>query len=189
MRHVLTSVEGVSDFMRARINDDRFSFVYLGRCCVVHEPFGDNSRYWIGPAEPDPPIDMTPIRDAFTQFRFGLTLDREFKSSTSKTTTVAALQVALPHAMAALATLRSMSYTELMQLPAHKTIELTGFGRQVTLTTYMDLFKSHTSELQIAVQLFAHGRLGFSRVWARGFRVTTQGTYRDLEEKELYEYT
>ena len=64
-----------------------------------------------------------------------------------------------------------------------------GFGRRVTLTTYMDLLKSHESDLQIAVQMFAHGRLGFSRVWARGFRVTTQGTYRDLEEKELYEYT
>jgi hypothetical protein len=78
----------------------------------------------------------------------------------------------------ALATLRSMSYTELMQLPAHKTIELTGFGRRVTLTTYMDLLKSHNSDLQIAVQMFAHGRLGFSRVCARGFRVTIQGTYR-----------
>jgi hypothetical protein len=132
---------------------------------------------------------MTVMRDAFTRFRFGLTLDRDFNSSTSKTTTAAALQAALPRAMEALATLRSMSYAELRQLPAHKTIELTGFGRRVTLTTYMDLLKSHESDLQDAVQMFAHGRLGFSRVWGRGFRVTTQGNYRDLEEKELYEYT
>jgi hypothetical protein len=119
---------------------------------------------------------MTAMRDAFTQCRVGLTFDREFNSSTSKTTTAAALQAALPRAMDALATLRSMSYAELKQLPAHNTIELAGFGRRVTLTTYMDLLKSHESDLQIAVQMFAHGRLGFSRVWARGFRVTTRSS-------------
>ncbi len=189
MRRVLTSVEGVSAFRRERNSDDRFSFLYFDRRCVVHEPFGDNSRYWIGPAEPEPPIDMTAMRDAFTQFRVGLTFDREFNGSTSKTTTAAALQAALPQAMDALATLHSMSYAELKQLPAHNTIELAGHGRRVTLTTYMDLLKSHESDLQIAVQMLAHGRLGFCRVWARGFRVTTKGTYRDLEEKELYEYT
>lgn len=189
MRRVLTSVEGVSDFTRVRVNDDRFFFVYLGRRCVVNEPFGDNSRYWVGPAEPNPPIDMTAIRDAFTQFRFGLTFDREFKASTSKTSTAAALQAARPQAIEALATLRAMPYAELMQLPAYKTIEVPGFGRRVTLTTYMDLLKNHDSDLQVAVQMFAHGRLGFSRVWARGFRVTPQGIYRDLAEKELYEYT
>lgn len=80
MRRVLTSVEGVSDFRRERNCDDRFSFLYFGRRCVVHEPFGDNSRYWIGPAEPEPPIDMTAMRDAFTQFRVGITFDREFNS-------------------------------------------------------------------------------------------------------------
>jgi hypothetical protein len=107
MRRVLTSVEGVSGFRRERNSDDRFCFVYVGRRCVVHEPFGDNSRYWIGPAEPEPPIDMTVMRDAFTRFRFRLTLDRDFNSSASKTTTAAALQAALPRAIEALATLRS----------------------------------------------------------------------------------
>jgi hypothetical protein len=78
MRRVLASVPGVSDFKRIRSNDDRFAFVYLGRRCVVNEPFGDNSRYWIGPVEKDPPIDMTPVRDAFTQFNFRLTFDQDF---------------------------------------------------------------------------------------------------------------
>jgi hypothetical protein len=50
-----------------QICDDRFTFVYLGSSCVVNEPLGDNSRYWIGPVEKEPPIDMTPIRD--TLFR------------------------------------------------------------------------------------------------------------------------
>ena len=189
MRRVLTSVQGVSEFKSARVKDDRFAFVYLGRRCVVHEPFGDNSRYWIGPVETDPPIDMTAIRDAFTQFRFWLTFDREFKAATSGGSTAAALQAALPQAIDSLASLRAMSYAELMQLPTHKTIELPGFGRRVTLTTYRDLLKNHDSDLQIAVQMFAHGRFGFSRVWARGFRITTQGKYCDLAEKELYEYT
>ena len=77
MRRVLTSVQGVSDFKRARSNDDRFAFIYRGRSCVVQEPFGDNSRYWVGPAETDPPIDMTAVRDAFSQFRVP-----DFRSST-----------------------------------------------------------------------------------------------------------
>jgi len=131
---------------------------------------------------------MTAMRDAFTQFRVGITFDREFNSSTSKTTTAAALQPALPRAMDALATPRSMSYAELKQLPTHNTIELSGFASRITLTTYMDLLKRQESNLQIAVQIITYGRLGFSRVWDRGFRVTTQGAYRDLEEKELYEY-
>jgi hypothetical protein len=43
----------------------------------VHEPFGDNSRYWIGPVENDPPIDMAPVRDAFSRFRV-IPADRNF---------------------------------------------------------------------------------------------------------------
>jgi hypothetical protein len=81
MRRVLTSVQGVSDFKRARSNDDRFAFIYRGRPCVVHEPFGDNSRYWVGPVETDPPIDMTAVRDAFSQFWFEFTFDPDFRSS------------------------------------------------------------------------------------------------------------
>jgi hypothetical protein len=78
---VLTSVSGVSDFKWVRSNDDRFAFLYLGRGCIVHEPFGDNSRYRIGPVEKEPPIDMTPVRDAFSRFRFLLTFDQDFKRS------------------------------------------------------------------------------------------------------------
>jgi hypothetical protein len=57
---------------------DRFAFIYLGRSCVVHEPFGDNSRYWIGPVAQEPAIDMTAVRDAFSRFQFRLTFDRDF---------------------------------------------------------------------------------------------------------------
>ena len=80
MRRVLESVDGVTKFRRHWFNDDRFSFVYRGRACVVHERWGDNSRYWVGPAEMEPLLDLGPIHDAFLQFRFGLTLDREFRA-------------------------------------------------------------------------------------------------------------
>ena len=68
MRRLLSSVDGVTDFKRQRFNDNRFSFVYRGRPCVVNEPFGDNSRYWIGPTEKDPPLDMRLIQEAFAGF-------------------------------------------------------------------------------------------------------------------------
>ncbi len=79
MRRLLTSVEGVSGYKRQWFNDDRFAFVYCGRPCVVNEPFGDNSRYWIGPTEKDPPLDLRDIHEAFARFRFGFTLDSDFR--------------------------------------------------------------------------------------------------------------
>lgn len=34
-------------------DDIRVGFTYAGERFVVWEPFGDNSRYWIGPKEPE----------------------------------------------------------------------------------------------------------------------------------------
>ena len=79
MRRVLESVQGVTGVRRNWFNEDRFSFSFLGRPCVVNEPFGDNSRYWIGPAEKQPALDMRPVHEAFRAFRFRFTFDREFK--------------------------------------------------------------------------------------------------------------
>ncbi len=189
MRRVLTTVPDVSDVKRIWFSDDRYSFRYLGRDCVVHEPFGDNSRYWIGPAEVEPPIDMAQVRDAFARFSLLPTFDRDFKKSGPSPSTRSSYQAALPQAANVLSNLRAMSYQALAKLPAHETVELGGFGKRVTVTTYVDALKDHDSELQVVVQLAAHGRLGFSRVWARGFRASRQGGYRDLEEKELYEYS
>ena len=45
----LRSVAGVADIRRNCFNEDRASFMYLGERWVVNEPFGDNSRYWVGP--------------------------------------------------------------------------------------------------------------------------------------------
>ena len=79
MRRVLQSVAGVTNVRRNWFNDDRFSFTFYGRTCVVNEPFGDNGRYWIGPTELEQLLDIKPIHEAFRQFRFRYTFDAEFK--------------------------------------------------------------------------------------------------------------
>jgi hypothetical protein len=84
MRRVLGSVPGVTDFKRRWFDEHRFTFTYGGRACVVWEPWGDNSRYWIGPAEMEPPVDMGPINDAFRKFRFLMTFDRSFRGERSR---------------------------------------------------------------------------------------------------------
>ena len=160
MRRVLTSVRGVSDYKRIWFSDDRFSFRYLGRDCVVHEPFGDNSRYWIGPSQMEPPMNMAAVRDAFVGFSVFPTFDRDFKKSGPIRSTRASFQGALPKATSALSNLRDLDYEALAKLPTHETIELDGFGGRVTLTTYVDVLKDHDADLQVVVQMFAHGESG-----------------------------
>ena len=68
---LLRSVEGVSDVRHNWSNDDRISFMFHGRSAVVHEPWSDSSRYWIGLQDPDsaPDIDIAPIHEAFKRYR------------------------------------------------------------------------------------------------------------------------
>jgi hypothetical protein len=73
-----------------------------------------------------------------------------------------AFEAGLPTARESLGRLRAMSYVELKSLPPHGTVELADLGRRVTLTTYRDVLGS---EVQVVVQLVAHGRLGFSKIW------------------------
>jgi hypothetical protein len=51
--HLLAKIEGVSDLrarkMFSKSGEIRAEFKFEGRDCVVAEPFGDNSRYWMGP--------------------------------------------------------------------------------------------------------------------------------------------
>ncbi len=155
----------------------------------MHEPFGDNSRYWVGPVEKEPPIDMAAVQDAFSRFTVFSIFDRDFDKPGAAYSATSALQAALPQAAETLSKLRAMKYSDLARLPAHETLELDGFGRRVTMTTYVDLLRDQHSDLQVVVQMAAHGRLGLSRVWARGFRLSLDGSSRDLAEKELYEYT
>ena len=67
---ILRSIDGVTDVRRQRFNEDHLVFNYYGEPFLVNEPFGDNSRYWIGPKDPDnSQHDMNPIHKAFQQYR------------------------------------------------------------------------------------------------------------------------
>jgi len=73
--NVLNSVQGVTEVTRQRFNEDRVAFKFHGFDCVVNEPWGDNSRYWVGLADPDTysDIDISPIHEAFKKYK-GLTI-------------------------------------------------------------------------------------------------------------------
>jgi len=63
---VLRSVDGVTGVKRNFFNEDRASFSYGGERWVVNEPFGDNSRYWIGPEHGSKSmLDASAVHDAF----------------------------------------------------------------------------------------------------------------------------
>jgi hypothetical protein len=52
---LLMEVDGVNDAHQRKVferaGDIHARFTYLGRPFIVWEPYGDNSRYWIGPAD------------------------------------------------------------------------------------------------------------------------------------------
>ena len=54
---LLRQADGVTDVEQRRLfsreSDVHVRFKYLGEPCIVWEPYGDNSRYWIGPENPD----------------------------------------------------------------------------------------------------------------------------------------
>ena len=71
---LLTSVSGVRDLQRRKWfgewDDVHIKFKYLARDFVVTEPFGDNSRYWIGPQEPDKEkVDISTIERCFREYQ------------------------------------------------------------------------------------------------------------------------
>jgi hypothetical protein len=70
IRRILRSVDGVIAIDRGFRSDDRLTFIFNGVPWVVHEPWGDNSRYWIGPREAkDHGFDVAPIHNAFARYR------------------------------------------------------------------------------------------------------------------------
>ncbi len=71
---LLSSVSGVSGVQVRRLlessSEVRVRFSYMGSDFVVSEPFGDNSRYWIGPREEvSGPVDVSDIERAFLRYR------------------------------------------------------------------------------------------------------------------------
>ncbi|MCY1311840.1 hypothetical protein D9M70_621990 [compost metagenome] len=45
------------------------SFQFSGHDYVVWEPFGDNSRYWIGPKEAERDVDVAELEKAFKPYQ------------------------------------------------------------------------------------------------------------------------
>lgn len=71
MLKLLRSVPGVTDVRRNWFKDDRVTFKFHGKAAVVNEPWGDNSRYWVGLEDPDASIDLdiASIHEAFRRYR------------------------------------------------------------------------------------------------------------------------
>ena len=69
---ILSTVPGVSDVVRRKPfgpwNYVHVWFQFRERKCVVWEPHGDNSRYWLGPEDGAEPIDLTEVQNAFAKF-------------------------------------------------------------------------------------------------------------------------
>jgi hypothetical protein len=71
---LLRSVEGVSGVVahRTRLSNDdvRVEFFYAGKPYVVWEPWGDSSRFWIGPKEEsNDAADIQPLECVFRDYR------------------------------------------------------------------------------------------------------------------------
>lgn len=70
LRRILESVPGVTEARRGggwfSSDENRAYFLFHGVPFVVWEPFGDNSRYWIGPADTTKAApDIGPLMQAF----------------------------------------------------------------------------------------------------------------------------
>ena len=69
----LESVPGVTEVRRGGNwfsgDENRAYFLFHGVPFVVWEPWGDNSRYWIGPADANMPApDLCPLIQAFREY-------------------------------------------------------------------------------------------------------------------------
>ena len=72
---ILRSVDGITDVRRNYFNEDRLTFYFCELPFVVNEPWGDSSRYWIGPKKPDNcSIDVSRINQAFSEYKGPLAL-------------------------------------------------------------------------------------------------------------------
>ena len=69
IRAILRAVPAVADVELARDCEDRLRFRFHERPCLVTEPYGDNSRYWIGIENADDPLglDLGPVERAFIE--------------------------------------------------------------------------------------------------------------------------
>jgi hypothetical protein len=62
---ILRSVPEVANVKRNWFQEDRISFTFEDIPYVVHEDWGDSSRYWIGPSSPETHVNLEPLHKAF----------------------------------------------------------------------------------------------------------------------------
>ncbi len=65
---IAASIAGVEIVRRSRLfrdSDDFCEFLIDGETFIIEEPFGDNSRYWIGPKDSTQHKSLLTIREAF----------------------------------------------------------------------------------------------------------------------------
>ncbi len=72
--NVLAGVRGVTDIkQRAALSsssDVHLEFKYGGHPYMVWEPYGDNSRYWVGPSDANDAVDdISELEAAFKAYR------------------------------------------------------------------------------------------------------------------------
>lgn len=71
---IVTAVDGVADVesrkMFSKSSDVHVEFKYRGQPYIVWEPYGDSSRYWVGPKEEANDVgDITALEAAFKRYR------------------------------------------------------------------------------------------------------------------------
>jgi hypothetical protein len=73
VKTVLSSVQDVVDVRSRRLfgkwEEIHIWFRYRGFECVVWEPHGDSSRYWIGQRDAPEPVDMSDVEQAFKTYQ------------------------------------------------------------------------------------------------------------------------
>jgi hypothetical protein len=63
---VLRATEGVADVKRNWFSEAHITFNYRGELFVIYEPWGDSSRYWVGPQDAErSKVDLTSLHKAF----------------------------------------------------------------------------------------------------------------------------
>lgn len=68
---IIERIDEVTDVRKRPLfgkwGEHRIRFRYRNKDCVVLEPFGDNSRYWVVLLDPEEPIDMGDLERAFAR--------------------------------------------------------------------------------------------------------------------------
>ncbi len=76
---------------------------------------------------------------------------------------------------------------ELKTLPGNSSIEITEAGSCYTIGIWRDDLRDGTTN--IVVQGYSPGWLGKGHMYARGFKMTSNGEFHDLAVGDLYEFS